>query len=202
MNVLPGGLYGVADAGFGDPVALGIALAEAGVQVIQLRAKGWSTSDRTAAAAALLHPLHARGSLLIINDDLDAACAAGADGLHLGQADGPLQAARRALGPRALLGRSTHTLAEVDAAGRDADYIGFGPVFATTTHPDPYAVRGLELLAAAVAHSTVPVVAIGGINFTNISDVRESGAHAWAVISALLRAPDLAGAAAALGASR
>ncbi|MFT4979902.1 MAG: thiamine-phosphate pyrophosphorylase [Myxococcota bacterium] len=186
---LPAGLYGMADAGFGDPVALGCMLAEAGCRVIQLRAKGWSEADLRAAAAALLPPLRARGCLLILNDHPALAAAVGADGAHIGQDDGRAAEARAMLGPARLLGLSTHTPQQVDAAQGVADYIGFGPVFGTQTKATGYAPRGVGALAEAATRSAIPVVAIGGITTANLPDVRGSGAHCWAVVSAILRAP-------------
>lgn len=189
---LPPGLYAIADAGFGDPVALGLTAARAGVAVVQLRAKGWSPSEVERAARALLPELSARGCVLVINDHVEVAAHVGAPAVHLGQEDGPstLAEARALLPAGALIGRSTRTLEQV-AAAQDADYIGFGPVFATSTREGSPAPRGVELLRQAVARSTVPVVAIGGISAENVGDVRASGAHGWAVISALWRHPDL-----------
>ncbi len=200
MNrALPRGLYGIADAGFGDPVALGLALADAGVEVIQLRAKGWSEADLLEAARALLPGLRARGSLLIVNDSLAVAAEIGADGVHLGQEDPPwdLTEARAALPPGALIGRSTRTLEQVLAA-QDADYLGFGPVYATTTRAGSPAPRGPALLAEAVRLSARPVVAIGGIGPEGLAEVKAAGAWGWAVISSLLTAPSLIEAARAL----
>lgn len=197
---LPPGLYAIADAGFGDPVQLGLALARGGARVVQLRAKGWSAAEVERSARALLPELRARGCLLIINDHLEVAAATGADGVHLGQEDGPasLAAARAALPAGALIGRSTRTLAQV-AAAQNADYLGFGPIFATQTRADSPAPRGVDTLALAVAASRIPIVAIGGISAENLEGVRQAGAHGWAIISALLRAPDLDQAIAQLG---
>lgn len=186
---LPPGLYALADAGWGDPVDVGLALLEAGCRVVQLRAKGWTTVDRTAAARALAGEAEARGALLVVNDDLEAASRAGAHGLHLGQDDGDLALARRVLGPAALLGRSTHDLLQVDrACAEGADYLGFGPVFPTRTKADADPTVGLEHLALAVRRSSLPVVAIGGIDAARLGAVQATGVHGWAVISALLDA--------------
>lgn len=196
---LPRGLYAIADAGFGEPVALGIALVEAGCRVVQLRAKGWSGDAVANAAEALLAVTRPAGALLIVNDHPKVAAEVGADGVHLGQEDPPfdLDALRRSLRPGALIGRSTRTLEQV-AAAQDADYLGFGPVFATDTRPGLPPPRGVDMLAAAVRASTRPVVAIGGIDLDRLSEVRRAGPWGWAVISALLRAPNLAAAVLAL----
>lgn len=185
---LPAGLYGMADAAFGDPVALGLALARGGCRVVQLRAKDLPPSDRLGLARGLVQALAPLQTLVIVNDDVAVAKASGAHGLHLGQEDGDLSRARAELGPDVLIGRSTHDLGQVAAAAAEgADYIGFGPVFATSTKALADPVVGLSGLAAACASSVLPVVAIGGITLADLPAVQASGAHGWAVISDLLR---------------
>lgn len=176
----------MADADFGDPVTAGVMLADAGSRIIQLRAKGWSAADIRAAAQALLPALHARGALLIINDHPEIAAQTGADGVHVGQDDGALAEARAVLGPDRILGLSTHTPEQVQAAQGLADYIGFGPVFGTRTKATGYAPRGIDALHAAAKASAVPVVAIGGIDRENVGLVQASGAHCWAIIRGIL----------------
>lgn len=173
---LPRGLYGMVDPTFGDPLAQGRLLAEEGVEVAQLRCKGWTTAERVALAAAL----RPTGLLLVVNDDVEAARLAGA-WVHLGQGDGP--------DPDMPFGRSCHTPAQILAAGA-ARYVGFGPIFATATKDTGRAPRGLDGLAAAVAVSPVPVVAIGGIGVAEVAGVRAAGAWAWAVVGGVWRAPD------------
>jgi len=186
---LPPGLYGMADAAFGDPLVLALALAEGGCRVVQLRAKAWSSPQRARAATALVLALRPRGVRLLVNDDVDAAALAGADGVHLGQDDGDIATARARLGPGALIGRSTHSLAQVArAAAEGADYLGFGPVFPTRTKADADRVVGLDGLRAAVAATSLPVVAIGGIDRDRLPELRRTGVHGWAVVSALLEA--------------
>lgn len=188
---LPPGLYGMADAGFGDPVQLGRWLLDNGVRVVQLRAKRASTAQRVAWARALVAHADPLGARVLVNDDLEAAVQAGAHGLHLGQEDGALSEARARLGPQALLGRSTHDLDQVRAA-QSADYLGFGPIFGTTTKAAAGAPRGLEALRRACAISGRPVVAIGGITPADIAGVQAAGAAGWAVVSALWQADDRA----------
>lgn len=188
------GLYGIADAGWGDPVVIGSRLAAAGCRIIQLRGKSLSDDALLTAGLALAPILHASGARLIINDRVEVAAACGADGVHLGQDDGPIEAARRALPPGAIVGRSTHTLRQVEEA-QSADYLGFGPVFSTSTKETGYADRGLVALAEAVAASQAPIVAIGGISLARLPAVRQTGAQGWAVISAILDAEDLESAA-------
>jgi len=187
--MIPPGLYGMADAGAGDPVESGAMLAAAGSRVIQLRAKGWSPDAIAAAARAMLPLLRAHGSLLIINDHPAVVAAVGADGVHIGQGDGDVAQTRALIGPGRLLGLSTHTPRQVDDAQAVADYIGFGPVFGTQTKATGYAPRGVDALADAVRRSRVPVVAIGGITRDNVSAVHSSGARCWAVIGDILRSP-------------
>lgn len=195
-GVLPPGLYGMADAAWGDPVPMALALVEGCCRTIQLRAKGVPLSTLAAQARALLPPLRARGVRLLINDHVSVALEVGADGVHLGQDDGDPAQARAQLGPAALIGLSTHTLAQVRAACPPlVDYIGFGPVFPTTTKDTGYAPRGLDLLRLAVQQSHAPVVAIGGINRSRLSEVRATGARHWAVIGDILGQPDVASAA-------
>jgi len=186
------GLYGIADAGFGDPLALGTLLLDGGASVIQLRCKGWSVDD-VAAAARLLHPLcRQRGVPLILNDHLALAEAGLGDGVHLGQGDGPFDRSR--LPPSCIVGRSTHDLEQLRAAESEgADYVGFGPVYRTGTKPGIHLAlppRGLADLRRLVAAAQVPVVAIGGITPANLHEVQSTRVEAWAVISGVLSAVD------------
>lgn len=135
-------------------------------------------------ASQLLEPLHKRGARLIINDHTKVANTIGADGVHLGQDDGSVDEARALLGPNALIGLSTHSLEQVRLA-KNVDYIGFGPVFETTTKVAAGPPRGLVDLRAAVSESAVPVIAIGGITGKNLSAVRATGTHGWAIFSDL-----------------
>ena len=188
MRPFPPGLYGIADAAFGDPVAIGLALQESGCAVIQLRAKGWAAGPLTAAASAL-RAVCTRATL-IINDHVEVAAEVRADGVHLGQDDCSVLEARRILGPDALIGLSTHTLAQVSSASA-VDYIGFGPIFGTQTKDQAGVPVGTDQLAKAVQLSGVPVVAIGGIDHSNLREVRHTGVHSWAVVRAVLRADSI-----------
>jgi thiamine-phosphate pyrophosphorylase len=131
------------------------------------------------------------GAALIVNDRIDVALAAEADGVHLGQTDVPLAHARRISGDL-WIGISTHDLAQVRAAcDAGADYVGFGPVFATTTKQNPDAVQGIAGLRAAVAEAAGrPVVAIGGIKAADAAEIYRAGAHAICAISAVNEARD------------
>ncbi len=138
------------------------------------------------------------GALFLVNDHPDIAMAVHADGVHLGQADLPLEQARRLLGSGKIIGISTHTIEQARAAQTaGADYIGFGPIFPTTTK-DAGPLQGLERLRAIRSVVTIPVIAIGGINEKNVGEVLRAGADGAAVISAILSVPDLHGAARAM----
>lgn len=169
------GLYGMADATWGDPLAQARLLAEEGVSPVQLRCKGWPRE----AVRQLALACRALPTVLVINDDAALAAELGM-WAHLGDEDGP------AAGPH---GRSTHTLAQVRDE-RVAAYIGFGPVFATGTKITGWEPRGVALLAEAVRASARPVVAIGGIDERTIDEVRATGVAGWAVVGAIWRAPD------------
>lgn len=132
------------------------------------------------------------GAALIVNDRIDVALAAGADGVHLGQTDLPLREARRIAGTL-WIGVSTHDLRQVRIArAGGADYLGFGPIYATRTKRDPDPVQGVTGLRAAVKVAEgLPIVAIGGITAEHARGVYEAGAHAVCAISAVNDAPDV-----------
>jgi thiamine-phosphate pyrophosphorylase len=181
-----------------DHVAIAEAALAGGVDMIQLRDKTGSVRDLLPQARAIQRLCRSRGALFIVNDRVDLALAADADGAHVGQEDLPAEDARRLLGPRRVLGVSTHNLAQADAArAAGADYIGFGPMFATGTKETGYAPRGLEALREVRRAVSFPILAIGGINLENVASVIHAGATAPAVISAVAAAPDIAAAAAA-----
>lgn len=173
------------------------AIAEAairgGADAIQLRDKETSGRRLFEIAVALRALTREAKVPLIVNDRLDVAMAAGADGVHLGQEDLPAEAARRILGPGRILGVSAETPEEArraEAAG--ADYLGVGPVFeARESKPDAGAPRGLDQLVRVRTASPLPIVAIGGIRPENARRVREAGADAVAVISAIVSAEDI-----------
>ena len=189
-------VYDVGLAGTGDPVPLLEPVLAAGVRAVQFRAKG--IPDRLAyGLARTARQVTARfGALLLINDRLDLALAAGADGVHLGQDDLPAAEARR-LWPEGLLGVSVRTAAEARAAeAAGADYLGAGALRSTATKDDAQVI-GLEGLAAVAAATRLPVVAIGGITVDDLPDLRRAGLAGVAVASAIARAADPGQAAAA-----
>ncbi|MGH7198390.1 MAG: thiamine phosphate synthase [Candidatus Omnitrophota bacterium] len=166
------------------------AAVEGGASVIQLRDKKARDEELVKTAERLLMITRPRGVPLIINDRVNVAKAAGADGVHLGQEDGSFEAARAALGEKAIIGRSTHSPEEALAAEAEGfDYVGIGPVFRTPTKPSTEPV-GLELVRFASRRLSVPFVAIGGIDAGNLARVREAGAKSVAVVRAVMGAPD------------
>ena len=170
-----------------------------GAPCVQLRAKHLSARAALDEARAIRTAARAAGALFIVNDRVDVAVAADADGAHVGQDDLPAARARRLLSAGRILGVSTHTLEQARRAVDDgADYIGVGPVFATATKDTGYVPLGLAGLAAIVAAVPVPVVAIGGIGPAEAPQVIRAGAMAAALISVLMAAPDIAGATRAL----
>jgi len=169
-----------------------------GVDLVQLRMKDASDADVLAAAQRFRAICSEHGVPLILNDRPDLAVLAGADGVHIGQDDMSVAQARSIVGPRRLVGLSTHTPEQVDAAFRqDVDYIGVGPVYATPTKPGRPAV-GVDLIAHAAADAPVPFFAIGGIDATNLGMVVAAGARRVAVVRAITGARDPERAAAAL----
>jgi thiamine-phosphate pyrophosphorylase len=157
-----------------------------GARLIQLRDKEASAKELFEAAQACLKLTRAAGATLIINDRVDIALAADADGVHLGQDDLSVAEARALLGPNKIIGVSTHSLVQVEAAlVTSANYIAVGPIFPTTTKANPDPVVGLELLRQARRLTSLPLVAIGGITLETAREVLAAGAQSVAVISAL-----------------
>jgi thiamine-phosphate pyrophosphorylase len=172
---------------------------EGGATMVQIREKEAPAGEFFAIVKEALALTRSRGIPLIINDRLDIALAAGADGVHLGQSDLPCREARRAAGKGMIIGISAHTPEEALAAWRDgADYIGAGAVFPTGSKADVSAVIGIDGIRAIASAVKIPVVGIGGINSQNAALVIAAGAAGVAVISAVLSQPDIRQAAAAL----
>jgi thiamine-phosphate pyrophosphorylase len=162
-----------------------------GADTVQLRDKTLSDDDLVAVARGVLAVCRAAGVPLVVNDRVQVAAAAGADGVHLGRDDAPIAAARAALGPDAIIGGSATTdeeAAQVASAG--ADYVGFGHIYPTTTKRKPGAPVGLDGLGRACGAVGVPVIGIGGITAENAGDVVAAGAWGVAVIGAVCTADD------------
>lgn len=185
------GVYGIVDVRRETPEAEAEALAEAllcgGIEILQLRAKVLPTRRLLELARRMRVLTREAGATFVLNDRPDVAVLAEADAVHLGQEDLPLEAVRNWLPASIRIGISCHTPEDVRAA-EAADYVGYGPVFATTTKVNPDPVVGLVGLEEVVrAHPALPVVAIGGIDLSRLPAVRRTGAAAAAMISALSR---------------
>ena len=170
---------------------------DGGVRAVQLREKDLEGRELYALAEQLRALTRRYQARLLVNDRLDVALAVEADGVHLGQNSFAVKDARRLLGAEKLIGVSTHSQHEI-AAAREADFLVFGPVYYTPSKAAYGEPQGLDRLRAAVAHSAVPVFAIGGIKTERVAEVLETGAHGIAMISAISAATDPAQAAQAL----
>ena len=162
-----------------------------GATLIQLRDKHATPREFYHQAADALKIARDHGIRLIVNDRVDIALALGVDGVHLGQTDMPVEAARDLLGQTAIVGISTHNLAQAELATRlPVDYIAFGPIFGTYTKKNPDPTVGLSTLNEVRSIvGTLPLVAIGGIDFANARETLEAGADAVAIISSLVAEP-------------
>lgn len=163
-----------------------------GARILQLRGKGLSSKDRLRQAREIRELTRAAGAILIVNDRVDVALLSNADGVHLGQDDLPIAEARKILGREKLIGISTHNIEQALKAEQEgADYIGFGPVFGTTTKADAEEAKGIEALRGVKKGVSIPVVAIGGIDLENLKEVIDAGADGAAVISAIVKAENI-----------
>ena len=164
-------------------------LAAGGATIIQYRNKVGSTRDMLSHAREIRRVL-ADNVTLIMNDRADICIAAGYEGVHVGQDDLSPEGARTVIGPTRILGVSTHNLEQLrEADAGPADYIAYGPVFATSSKRDPDPVVGLDGIRAARAATRKPLVAIGGITRANAQSVIDAGADSVAVIRDLLNSP-------------
>ncbi|PKN71525.1 MAG: thiamine phosphate synthase [Deltaproteobacteria bacterium HGW-Deltaproteobacteria-12] len=162
-----------------------------GVSCVQLREKDIATRLFVSEAQSIRKLLEPYKIPLIINDRIDVALACGAAGVHIGQDDMPYAIARKLLGPKAIIGLSVETWADVEESQKlDVNYIGVSPVFATPTKTDTKGVWGLAGLQKIKAFSRHPLVAIGGLNVSNVRETIRAGADGVAVVSAICAAPD------------
>ncbi len=166
-------------------------LLDGGAAILQLRVKTMAPSEFFQLAQRARSETRARGCRLIVNDRVDIALACNADGVHLGQDDLPLAVGRQLMGTK-IVGISTHDIEQAQEAELNgADYIGFGPMFGTTTKNTGYAARGIDMLRQIRAAVKLPIVAIGGINEQNVKQVWQAGADSAAIISDILGADDI-----------
>ena len=178
-----------------DMVSVAAAAIEGGATVIQLRDKTASTRELVAEGLALRVLTRERGVLLIVNDRIDVALAIDADGVHVGQDDMPVALARQMLGPERILGASAGNLEEaIPVIEGGADYLGVGPIYATSTKSDAGQPIGLHFLSELAVRYAIPLVAIGGITASNAGPIIQAGASGVAVISAVVGAEDIAAA--------
>ncbi len=157
-----------------------------GADTIQFRQKSGSTREMIEVARQMKKLCADADVMFIVNDRIDVAIAAGADGVHLGQADFPIPLARELLGKGPIIGGSAATIEEAQKCLSDgADYVGFGPVFPTASKDDAGPVSGIDILKQVVEAIPVPIIAIGGVYAENTSEVIGAGARGIAVISAV-----------------
>jgi len=192
-------LYGILDLGYVQPDhALEMArqlVLPGGVDLLQLRAKNFSAPAIVDLGRALHTITAAAGVPLILNDHPELVGTVGAEGAHIGQEDGPIDRARSLMPAGCLVGRSTHSIDQAAAAAAEgADYIGFGPLFATPTKPT-YPAIGLQAIRTVHHHLALPIFCIGGIKEENLSEVLAAGAERVVIVSGLLTASDPAAAA-------
>lgn len=186
-------LYGILDLGYvemSNARRIAEALVAGGVDLLQLRAKNHSTAEIEKLGHELRSVTAGKSVPLIINDHPRIARNIEADGVHLGQDDLPIAEARKIVGPECAIGRSTHSVDQaIRAFCEGADYIGFGPIFATPTKPD-YSPIGLEEIARVHESVRIPIFCIGGIKLENLPNVIEAGARRVVIVSGLLQATD------------
>ena len=188
-------LYGIIDlsyVGVNDAERVTKSLVDGGVELIQLRAKRLPVAEILDLAFKLYAITSAAGIGLIVNDYAEVAAQAPVDGVHVGQDDDPIEIARQKAGRKIIVGKSTHSLEQAMAGQKEgADYIGFGPIFATPTKPD-YKPIGFDQIKSAHAQVQLPIFCIGGIKIDNLGAVMAAGARRVAIVSGLLKAPDIA----------
>lgn len=192
-------LYCILDLGYvaeAAAAAVAACLLAGGADLLQLRAKRHDLATIRRVAEALLPLCRAAGVPFILNDHPALAAAIGADGVHLGQDDGPLAAARLVMGPEKIIGRSTHSLEQARGALAEGfDYIGYGPLFPTPTKAGRPAIGLLAIAAMEREVGTrIPAFCIGGIKHANLTKVLAAGARRVVIVSGLLHAPDVAAA--------
>ncbi len=188
-------LYGIVDLNYvnaANALRVTEAMLEGDVDLIQLRGKQKSLDELTDLAAEL-HTITSRSSIpLIVNDHAEIARRLPVEGVHVGQDDDPIAVVREKAGRNVIVGKSTHTLAQAIAAQSEgADYIGFGPIFATPTKPD-YKPIGLADIKRVHVDVTLPIFCIGGIKIDNLDQVIAAGARRAVIVSGLLQAEDVA----------
>ena len=176
-----------------DHIGILKALVHGGARFVQIRDKTTPADEFLEDLERCIEFAEKENVTLIVNDRCDIVLSSGAAGVHLGRDDLAPESARSILGNNRIIGFSTHSLAQVrEVSSLPIQYIGFGPVFETSTKESASPVVGLQMLKKACEESSLPVVAIGGIRLADVAGVLAAGAHSAAVISALMTAPDIA----------
>ncbi|HEX4085117.1 MAG TPA: thiamine phosphate synthase [Chthoniobacteraceae bacterium] len=187
-------LYGILDLGYVSPaeiIHVAARMVEGGVDILQLRAKNFIPDD-VRWFAEQIHPVTSEAGVpFVINDFPEVAAEIGAEGVHIGQDDLPVDRAREQAGYRTMIGKSTHSVAQaMAAAAEDVDYLGFGPLYATPTKPT-YPPIGTQEIRTVHEMIKKPVFCIGGIHFENLRAVLDAGAQRVVIVSAILKAGDI-----------
>ncbi|PZR78072.1 MAG: thiamine phosphate synthase, partial [Chthoniobacterales bacterium] len=190
---LAGTLYAILDLGYvrdEDAPHMLRQLLEGGADIVQLRGKNRSIDELSALAKKLLPLTTAANVPLIVNDHAQIARSVNVQGVHVGQDDEAIASVRTKAGRPIIVGKSTHNLEQAIAAeGEGADYIGFGPLFATPTKPE-YVPIGLADINEVQQRVSIPIFCIGGIKIENLAQVINAGAQRVVIVSGLLEAPD------------
>jgi thiamine-phosphate pyrophosphorylase len=187
-------LYGILDLSYvesSETEEIAGQMVGGGVDLIQLRAKACPSAEIAKIASGLHDSTSRRGIPLVINDHPEIARIVPAEGVHVGQDDLPIAEVREIAGPNCMVGKSTHSVDQaIRAFYEGADYIGFGPIFATPTKPD-YPPIGLEEIRKVHEAVPLPIFCIGGIKLDNLAEVIEAGARRVVIVSGLLQAKDI-----------
>jgi len=169
-------------------------LVKAGIKIVQYREKEKKKLYQFEECKIIREITRAAGVTFIVNDNVDLALLVGADGVHVGQDDLPVEEVRRLVGDKMMIGLSTHSPEQArDAVKRGADYIGVGPIFATKTKKDVCDPVGLEYLEYVAKNTDIPFVAIGGIKEHNLKEVKDRGATCMAMVTEIVGAQDISG---------
>jgi thiamine-phosphate pyrophosphorylase len=188
-------IYGIVSMEHGNGRSVeeqAIGMLEGGIRIIQYREKRRAKNVRLEECRRLRLLTREWNAMFVVNDDFDVALACDADGVHVGQTDMPVSEVRRLAGRDFIIGLSTHSVSQLEAAQESgADYIGVGPVYATRTKDNPDPVVGLELVSYAASRSRLPFVAIGGIKPHSIDAVIAAGARCVCCVTAITAADDI-----------
>lgn len=186
-------LYAILDTGYialDEALLVARELVSAGIGILQLRAKSLPVKEVKTLGLQILPVCRDAGVPLIINDHVSVCVEIGADGVHVGQEDLSPSEVRKLIGPKCILGLSTHSVEQAEKGTKEpVDYLGFGPLFATPTKPD-YVPVGLGHVREVHQNATVPIFCIGGIKRENLSEVLSQGARRVVIVSGILQSSD------------